>query len=381
MYYHIIIIVCLAILTLNLILNLRSLKIPDNKSKIPNPAPRVSILIPARNEEENIRHCVESLRKQDYPDYEILVLDDNSIDGTSQIVSEIARNDDRVKLLNGEKLPPGWAGKSHACYQLAQNATGSWLLFTDADTEHKPNMIRSVMALALEYKPSLLSGFPRQITDDVSQKITVPVFYFIIMSWLPMWWLHRSNKPKPSMANGQFLLFPKDEYWKIGGHQAVKSRILEDVVIGAEVYKKGGRVLAVDLSPVVSCHMYRSIPAMWHGFAKSIYAFTSPLFLILILGLLAYALFLGPFYSLFSQLICKPAPVSWWYLIILEIALIIFMRLLVYSHFKESIYAVIFHPVGFCFFLFNAIYVFSRRLIGIGISWKQRLYKPESGVD
>jgi chlorobactene glucosyltransferase len=369
------------VVTLNLILNLRSLKIPRTNSRIPNPAPRVSILIPARNEETNIRICLETLQRQDYPDYEIIVLDDNSTDRTSGIVKELAREDDRIKLIKGKPLPPGWAGKTHACYQLAKKATGSWIIFTDADTKHENNMIRSVLDIALKNKPSLLSGFPKQITDSLSQKIAVPVFNFIVMSWMPLWWLHKGKKPRPSFANGQFLMFPKEEYWRIGGHEAVKSRILEDVWMGAEVYRRGGRVLAVDLSPVVQCHMYRSFGAMWHGFAKSIYAFTTPIILMIILGVIGYALYLGPFYSLMHQLIFRPEIAWWWYLVIIEIILIIFMRLLMYSHFKESLYSTVFHPVGFCFFLFNAIYVFFRRIIGVGIGWKERLYKPESGIN
>jgi chlorobactene glucosyltransferase len=379
--YHVIVVICLVVATLNLILNLRSLKIPNNNSRIPKPAPRVSILIPARNEELNIGNCLESLQKQDYPNFEIIVLDDNSTDRTPEIVEGFAESNEHITLVKGKELPEGWVGKPHACYQLAQRATGAWYIFTDADTIHEPNMIRSVLEIALNNKPALLSGFPKQITDSLSQKIAVPVFNFIVLSWMPLWWLHKGRKPRPSFANGQFLMFSREEYWRIGGHEIVKSRILEDVWLGAEVYRKGGQVLAVDLSPIVGCHMYRSFGAMWNGFAKSIYAFTTPIVLVLILGFIGYALYLGPFYSLMHQVIFRPEIGWWWYLVIIEIVIIIFMRLLMYSHFKDSLYSTIFHPVGFCFFLFNAIYVFGRRIIGIGIAWKDRLYKPQSGVN
>ena len=171
----------------------------------------ISILIPARNEEMNIANCIESLQKQDYPNFEIMVLDDNSTDKTSEIVSSFAEKDERIKLIAGKKLPKGWVGKPHACYQLARKASGSWLIFTDADTLHKPSMIRSVLEIAINNKPSLLSGFPKQITDSLSQKIAVPVFNFIVLSWMPLWWLHKGNKPRPSFANGQFLMFSREE--------------------------------------------------------------------------------------------------------------------------------------------------------------------------
>jgi len=378
MLYDLVIIFFLVIVTLNLILNLRSLKIPDKNSKLSGAIPMVSVLIPARNEESNIGNCLESLQKQDYPDFEIVVLNDGSTDRTADIVSEIGKNDSRIRLIQGKELPPGWAGKAHACQQLAENARGSWILFVDADTKHTPNMLRSVMAIALENKPSLLSGFPRQVADGVTQKITIPVFNFIIMSWLPMWWLQRSNKPRPSFANGQFLLFPKDEYFRIGGHESVKSRILEDVLLGAQVFRKKGKVLAVDLSPVVSCHMYTSFGDMWHGFAKSIYAFTASPLTLLILGLVAYFLYMAPYLTLCRMIVTENA---WWYLVVAQVLVILCMRLLVNAHFRESILSAIFHPLGFGFFLFNAVYVLARRIIGAGISWKQRFYSTGSGID
>ncbi len=378
MLYDIVIVTCLVILTLNLILNLRSLKIPSGNSRLPDPAPRVSVLIPARNEQDNIGKCLDSLICQDYPDYKVLVLNDGSTDRTAEIVEGYSRRDSRIRMIQGEELPPGWAGKAHACYQLALQASGSWILFVDADTVHAPVMLRSVMAIALESHASLLSGFPRQVADGVTQKITIPVFNFILMSWLPMWWLQRGNKPRPSLANGQFLLFLKEEYFRVGGHESVKNRIMEDVMLGAQVYRKKGRVLAVDLSPVVSCHMYSSLGEMWHGFAKTIYAFTAQLWILPVLGVFAYILFLGPYYAVCAQAI---TPDSWWYLAVIQVVFIIFMRLLVNSHFRESILSSIFHPLGFGFFLFNAVYVLARRIIGLGISWKQRFYSTGSGID
>ena len=260
MIYQIVIAAILLVFLVNLIANLRSLRTPDIKAKVPKPAPLISVLVPARDEENNIRTCVESLQKQDYPKYEILVLDDNSTDNTAAIVEELAANDDRVHLYFGEPLPKDWAGKPYACFQLAQKAKGDWLLFVDADTIHEPHMLRSTLALAMEQKASLLSGFPRQLATSLSQKIIIPVFYFILLGWIPLWLLHNSKKPKASMAIGQFFFFAKDEYWRIGGHKAVKDKIVEDVLMGIEVAKHGGRHIAVDLSPVVS---YQHVSTTW----------------------------------------------------------------------------------------------------------------------
>lgn len=382
MVYQVIIAAGLFGCMLNLILNLRSLKKPHSDSKMPESAPFVSVLIPARDEELNIETCLKSLEKQDYPDFEILVLDDNSLDNTANIVERIAAKDNRIQLIRGEPLAEGWAGKPFACYQLAERARGSWLLFVDADTTHAPNMLRGVLGLALQFRPSLLSGFPHQVATSLPQKIAIPVFYFIIMSWLPLWWLQHSKEPKPSMAIGQFLLFPREEYWRIGGHKAVKSRIVEDLWLVAEVKRHGGRIIAVDLSPVASCHMYQNVKAMWHGFAKSIYgvAGLSPVGLLALIAV-GYIFFLAPFYSLYHEMFVAETPTSWRYIIFLQVAVLLAMRWLVDRHFKEPVVSTLLHPVGMSFYLANSLYAFSRRVVGTGIHWKQRWYDRESGVD
>lgn len=367
---------------LNLILNLRRLKTPYSDAKIPKPAPFVSVLIPARDEEANIEACLKSLQKQDYPIFEILVLDDNSSDNTADVVKRIAAKDNRIQLIKGEPLAEGWAGKPFACYQLAKKARGSWLLFTDADTTHAPHMLRSVLALALDLRASLLSGFPRQAATSLPQKVAIPVLYFVILSWLPLWWLQRSKNPKPSLAIGQFLLFPREEYWRIGGHKAVKSRILEDVWLGIEVIRQGGRHVAVDLSSVVSCNMYPSLGAMWEGFIKWIYsvAALSPAVLV---GLLiaGYVFFLAPFYELWRELFVVAAPSDWRIIIIIQVTMILLMRWLVDNHFKEPVVSTLLHPFGFSFLFLAGIYAASRRALGAGISWKNRLYDRETGVE
>ena len=381
MLYQLIIAGCLLSFMLNLILNLRSLRAPRPDSKVPEPAPLISILIPARDEEANIATCLESLQKQDYPNFEILVLDDNSSDNTAAIVRQIAAKDDRIRLLSGESLAEGWAGKPFACHQLAKEARGCWLLFTDADTIHAPHMLRSVLDLALELKPSLLSGFPQQLANSLPEKIATPVWYFVIMSWLPIWWLQRSKQPKPTLAIGQFLLFPREEYWRIGGHRAVKSRILEDVWLGVEVNRHGGRHIAIDLSPVVSCNMYQSLGALWKGLARSIYsvAAISPAALagLIIAG---YLFFLAPFYSLWNELFVVVSPSAWRNVIIFQVALIMVMRWLLDNHFKEPIISTLMHPVGFSFLFLDTLYASSLRVVGAGVHWKKRLYNRKSGV-
>ena len=381
MWYQIIIAAGLVIFLLNLVLNLRSLKKPRLESQMPAPAPFVSVLIPARNEEQNIEACLNSLQAQDYPAFEVLVLDDSSTDKTAEIVTRLADQDKRIQLIKGGPLPEDWAGKPYACYQLAMKARGDWLLFVDADTTHEPYMLRSIMALALQLKPSLLSGFPRQLATSLSQKIAIPILYFVILSWLPLWWLQREKVGKPSLAVGQFLLFPKEAYWRIGGHQAVKSRIMEDVWLGMEINKQGGRQVAVDLSPVVSCQMYRSLGTMWEGFVKWIYS-VAALSRLALVGLLAaaYIFFLAPFYWLVRGLWAAANPSGWPSLIIFQVAALLVMRRLKDQRFKEPLVSTLTHPFGFIFLFLAGLYGGIRQAAGAGVRWKKRLYGMQSAV-
>jgi chlorobactene glucosyltransferase len=382
MIYQIVIATILALILINLILNLRSLRVPDKNSKIPRPAPLISVLIPARNEEKNIRTCLESLQKQDYPNYEILVLDDNSTDNTAAIVNEMAAKDSRIQLYFGEPLPEEWAGKPFACHQLAQKAKGAWLLFVDADTIHAPEMLHSTLALAMELNTSLLSGFPRQLATSLPQRIVIPVFYFILLGWAPLWWLHRSRKPMPSIAIGQFFFFTKDEYWRIGGHNAVKSRIVEDIWMGMEVARHGGRHVAVDLSSTVSCKMYDDMGEVWRGLGKSIYSIAAmaPLGLAALIGI-AYYLYVAPFFWLWSGFFPGSEPLLWRGVVVLQIVMMLLMRWLVDNRFRGPAISVCFHPIGMLFYVVDVIYSELRWLMGAGISWKERFYGKESTIE
>ncbi|MFA5310025.1 MAG: glycosyltransferase [Dehalococcoidales bacterium] len=382
MVYQIVIAGGLALFLLNLVLNLRSMKTPDANSKVPQPAPLISVLIPARDEEDNIRTCVASLQKQDYPNYEILVLDDNSTDRTGAIVMELASKDRRIRLIQGQPLPEDWAGKPFACYQLAREAKGSWLLFVDADTIHEPHMLRSVLALALEQKTALLSGFPRQLADSFATRVIIPVFYFILLSWVPMWWLHRTKKPKPSMGIGQFFFFSRDEYWHFGGHKAVHDRLVEDVWMGVEVSRMGGRHVAVDLSPVVSCKMYRDVKGAWNGLGKSIYsvAAMAPVALVALI-IIAYLFYIAPFFWLWNTFTDPSEPLLWRGLVVLQVAIILYMRWRVCNRFREPVVSLWFHPLGMIFYLLNVLYSGGRWLVGAGITWKERFYGKESTIE
>jgi chlorobactene glucosyltransferase len=382
MFYQIIITLILAVSALNLALNMRALRVPRKDVRLPDPAPKVSIIVPARNEEANIGRCLGSLVKQDYPDFEIIVLNDNSEDGTAAVVKTFADNDARVTLLNGEPLPPGWAGKPHACIQAARQARGAWLLFTDADTIHSPDMLRRAVGLASSEHIALLSGFPRQLATSLSQKVVIPMMYFVMLTWAPLWALHRSKKPVASIAIGQFLLLPRDVYWAMGGHEVVKNRIMEDLWMGAEVTKRGGRHLAVDLSDMVSCRMYGDLGSIWEGLTRALQGISAiasgGLVALLVAG---YCCFLAPFFWTWKLAFDSASVPAWAPLVLLQVALIFIMRRSVDARFKESVVSTALFPFGISVLIAIVINGMARQLAGAGISWKKRTYEKGSSVE
>jgi chlorobactene glucosyltransferase len=369
----------LSVLLINLLLNLRALhKLGSENGKLPLDLPCISVLIPARNEEEDIVPCLESLGKQDYPDYEILVLDDNSTDRTAERVAEVAAKDPRVKLIRGKPLPQGWAGKPYACHQLAAQAKGSWLLFTDADTIHAPTMLSSAMAYAHEHKLSLVSGLPLQKTVSFSQRVAVPAMYFFILCCIPLWWVQGSRRPRPGLVIGQFIFVSAADYHEVGGHEAVRSKILEDIWLGFTMARHGKRMGVVDLSGMVS----GEFGDLWEGFGKFAYSIASLgtwLFVLIVLG--AVGLFVAPFVMMASHLSpWLPKFGDWFAIIVAQVVLLLVMRVLVDRRFRYKRRYFISLPAGVLFLLASGVWAWKRRHTGNGVSWKDRTYKPDTKV-
>jgi chlorobactene glucosyltransferase len=383
MLYQQIIFVLLLLVLINLLLNLRSLKKAKSSSELPNPAPLISVLIPARNEEANIKACLDSLRQQDYPNFEIIVLDDSSTDKTAEIVARIAAEEPRLKLLRGQPLPQGWAGKPFACYQLAQEARGSWLLFTDADTVHAPSTLSTVLDVALASNAALISGFPYQRTTSLWQKMAIPIlFYFMLLCWLPFWWMQRSGRTLPSVAIGQFLFFSAREYRAIGGHEAVKSRILEDVWLGMEMARHHYKQLTLDLSKLVSCQMYSEFGTMWDGITRWLYMVASVSTLaFLVMMATVLLLFLAPFlWLIYGLLLAQPA-FAWQVLVVLQVAIVFLARFLAGRRFSQPKTSIILHPLGIAFLVLVGFYATYQHLTGAGVKWKGRVYEAKSQIN
>jgi len=204
---------------------------------IPTPppanAPLISVCVPARNEERNIRACVESILAQDYPNFEVIVLEDRSTDATGEILRIIAAHDDKLRVISGSDLPKGWAGKPHALFQASASARGEWLCFVDADTFLSPTTLSSCYTKAIETRADMFTIMTLQIMGSFWEKVVMP----IVMTALSVGFSPRKvNDPnsKDAIANGQFILIKRSVYDAIGGHESVRDQIVED---GEQEYK------------------------------------------------------------------------------------------------------------------------------------------------
>ena len=245
--------------------NYRSLPALSEHPSGTDSMPSVSIIIPARNEEGNLPRLLSSLLQLDYPDYEIIVVDDESSDRTA----ELARRHG-VRVIESGRMPSGWVGKSWACAQGAAAARGSLLLFTDADTEHSPASLRAAVTSAVSRRLSLLSVMPAQECGTFWERLLLPYAFALYFAGLT-----RVNGPRgDSVANGQYLLFNRREYDRLGGHGCVRGSLIEDVEL-ARLTKRAGGSVALYRTTSIRVRMYTGLRPLWEGFGKNAFRFVS----------------------------------------------------------------------------------------------------------
>ena len=236
-------------------------------------APRIVVVVPARDEAGNICRCLNSLLAQDYPTsrFKVLVVDDHSTDDTAAIARRIAAGHPQLSLLASPPLPPRWTGKSHACWFGARAAgPGSdWLCFVDADVWGEPALLSSAMSAALAQRLDLLSLAPRQELRSFAERLVLPCG-LILLSFTQDLRQVQAQSGSGVTATGQFMLIRRDAYDAMGGHAAVSTAICEDLEI-ARLFKQSGRsVLLMSGEEVVSTRMYTGWRTLWPGLAKNL---------------------------------------------------------------------------------------------------------------
>lgn len=244
-------------------------RVPRPPADPPVVTERVSVLIPARNEAHRIAPTILTmLAQQGVPDLEILVLDDNSTDGTRELVEKLGAGNPRLRVLPGRPLAQGWKGKPHACMQLAEAATGTVLVFVDADVEFAPLAIAAAVATLRECGLGLLSPFPRQVMGSTIERLYQPMINWTWMANLPRDPDPATGLPKTVVANGQFLVIDAAAYGRAGGHGAIRLAVLDDLAMLHAIVGTGAKAAAVDGTALASCRMYSGAQELIEGYTK-----------------------------------------------------------------------------------------------------------------
>lgn len=232
----------------------------------------ISVLIPARNEENNIACLLDALQKFNN-NIEILVCNDHSTDNTEEIISRYQTTDQRIRLIESEVLPKGWLGKNHACYQLAKQASGKYLLFVDADVVISGNIIADAVSYAKKHKLGLLSVFPKQVLLTIGEKKSVPLMNYILLTLLPLVFVRFSPFKSHTAANGQFILFESKTYFELEPHKQFKNSAVEDISISKFYKRQKIKIACLIGEERIQCRMYNSYKDALNGFSKNIFMF------------------------------------------------------------------------------------------------------------
>ena len=236
----------------------------ENKSKT---TPKVSIILPARNEENFIEDCLDSLIKQDYQNYEIIVIDDSSDDSTWKIISEYAKTNSKIVPVSAKPKPGGWVGKNWACMEGYHKSTGELLLFTDADTNHSKNVISLAVAHLNSFNLDALSAIPKMRTLDFWTSITLPMISTFLHTRFSALNVNNPSK-KTGYFFGSFFIMKKETYEKVGMHEGVKNEIIEDGALGKKVKESGHKMKMVRGEHLIEAVWARDKGTLWDALKR-----------------------------------------------------------------------------------------------------------------
>jgi chlorobactene glucosyltransferase len=345
--------------------------------------PLVSIIVPMRDEEKNVRRCMGSLLFQNYPNFEVIAVDDSSKDNTLNILKEFASGHNNLEVIEGKPLPEGWVGKSYALWRGVERAKGDWLLFVDADTASHPYMLTSVVKYVDENEIDMLSISPFQVLETFWERVIQPVVLSFIYYAFPY---RRINDPKSKMAaaNGQFILIRRSIYRAVGGHSAIKDRIVEDVALAGLVKDRGYRLHFVRGKTLIKTRMYTNFGEIWEGWTKNLFfglgrkwrRIIFPVGILLALGIVPPILFAWSF----VKVLFLGAPTLPLLLILAESAFL--LVLVIYSFWQQSVrlFAI---PGYYSFTVFLGVLIYIAIILssvykvvsGVGVTWKERVYR------
>ncbi|WP_249066876.1 glycosyltransferase [Halalkalibaculum roseum] len=378
-------VIYLAITSMIFFLNRRDFGplLPAQSKSFDKESPKVSILIPARNEENVIQKCLESALIQSYPNFEVIVLDDESTDNTPLILKELVDSKPHtLKVIKGRPKPKNWLGKPWACQQLSEEAEGNILIFIDADTWLEEDMVSKIVRSMGRDVVDFLTVWPKQKLGTFWEKTVIPLVYYALLSLLPARYVHKvpawvpdilkpNVRPLFAAACGQCMAFKRSAYKSIGGHAAVKDEVVEDVALAKRIKEKGLKMKMYHGEASISCRMYTSGKELESGFSKNFLAgFDYNIALFLFMALLHIVVFVLPFVALPIGIITNNI-----ILVLLSgicIAVILLHRFLLARWFDwKPIYAFL-HPLAVLWFQRLGIKLVINHFSGKKSSWKGR---------
>ena len=346
--------------------------------------PRISVLVPARNEEEALSACLESLLKQEYPDYEIILIDDDSTDATGEIGDELARRPGsagRLKVIHNREVAPGWSGKVHALSLAERAATGEWLLATDADVVFHPRVLRVAMARARREGVDLFSLVPEFEFTSAWEKIVLPAFSFLLSTLFPLRAVN-NLKSRKALAAGAFILMRAEIFRALGGYERIRRAVTEDLRT-AQLFKHSGhRIFLAPTRGLLRTRMYASGGELFEGLSRS--AFEGTGFSIskilggvsigMVMAILPWgaALILG-LRSAVGHRPPLPEPVLALALATCVLSAVIYLPVLIFLRLPPLYVFTL--PLGALFYAAVSIASAWKSLAGRGVSWKERYYR------
>jgi glycosyltransferase involved in cell wall biosynthesis len=342
------------------------------------PLPKLSVLIPARNEEQSIEAAVRSVLASRGVELELIVLDDASTDRTAELVLAIAESDLRVRLEAAPELPDGWNGKQHACWVLASKATTEVFCFLDADVRLGTEALYRMLS-ELQYSQAerpdraLVSGFPKQETVTWLEWLLLPLIHFVLLGFLPLVGERLTGRVGFAAGCGQFLMVRKEPYFASGGHSGIPATMHDGLLLPKLFRRNGFRTAVYDLSKDASCRMYCNAGEVWRGLSKNATEGMAtwlrlPFFTVLqvagqvlplpLLIVSAYALDRSAFRFAFLALFAGYA-----------------MRVVSAKRYGQDWRSVVVHPVGVLVMLLLQWTALLGKLVGVKATWKERAYR------
>lgn len=237
----------------------------------PTQAGLVSIIVPARNEADNIARMVRSVLATTYDPVEVLVVDDRSTDETASIVRSLTKEDDRVRLIEGAPLEHGWFGKPWACVQGYRAAAGDYLVFTDADTRHEPTLLAHAIGAARQHHADLVTISPRQLCLTFWERVIMPQVWAILGARYAPRVVNHPRSKRDVIANGQFILVTRESYEAVGTHEAVRSEVAEDLGLAQRYFDAGRKMYFAFAESLMATRMYRSLAGLIEGWSKNMF--------------------------------------------------------------------------------------------------------------